>query len=67
MAIEKAETAAGAALEQHNGLIRKMERGQDTYALRSDLSRVESWQSRITGGMLIIGVIGVSNLIKLWT
>lgn len=67
LAIEKAEAAAGAALEAHNGLLRKMEREQASYALKSDVGRVEAWQAKITGGMIIIGIIGVSNLVKLWT
>lgn len=66
LAIEKAEAAASSALEAHNGLLRKMEKEQSTYALKTDIARLESWQARITGGMIIIGIIGISNLVKLW-
>lgn len=61
-----AKKAAEDALTLHNGLIRQMKEQQATYARKDDVQRLESWQAKITGGMLILGIIGLSNLVKLW-
>ena len=81
VAIEKAESAAREALltakgeanerlASHNGLIDKMEAQQATYALRETteqrFSRLEQWQAKLTGGMILLAAIGLANLLKLW-
>jgi thioredoxin-like negative regulator of GroEL len=30
-------------------------------------TRLEQWQAKITGGMLVLGAIGLSNFVRLWT
>jgi len=34
------------------------------YATKADLVGLKDWQSKITGGLLLLGVIGVSLLVK---
>ena len=53
--------------EKHNDLIRQMERKDETYATKEQVGRVEAWQSRLTGAIVLLGGIGVANLVKLWT
>lgn len=67
LATSVAKEAAEAALELHNGLIRQMKEQQGTYARQDEVRRLESWQGRLTGGLVVVSIIGVSNLVKLWT
>lgn len=43
----------------------QIENGQSNDDKR--FKRLESWQSKLTGGMIVLGFIGISNLIKIWT
>jgi hypothetical protein len=67
LAVIKAEEAAKEVLELHNGLIRKMDEQQSIFARRIDVERLERFQSRMTGAMIILGGIGLTNLVKLWS
>jgi hypothetical protein len=66
LAVEKALSTATALAEKHNDLIRAAEARDATYATKEDVGRLESWQTRLTGGMVVIAIIGVSNLVKIW-
>lgn len=65
LAITKALESSLQLAEKHNDLIRQMEKKDDTYATKAEVNRLASWQARLTGGMLLLGAIGVGNLIKL--
>jgi hypothetical protein len=65
-AIQTAHQASQALAEKHNDLIRQQERKDATYATKAEISRIEAWQSKITGGVIILGFIGIANLTKLW-
>lgn len=77
LAVEKALTSADALADKHNDLIRAGEKKDETYATKSELTAVEKmfaesvgrivqWQSKLTGGMIILAFIGIGNLVKLW-
>ena len=66
LATQVAKLAADDALKLHNGLLRQMREQQGTYALKSEVARLERWQTRISGGMIVLAAIGLTNLIKLW-
>jgi len=67
LAIKTALDASQELAARHNDLIRHGEQKDATYALKEDTKRLEAWQSRLTGGMVILAVIGISNLWKIWT
>jgi len=66
LAVRTADSAVKEITELHNGLIRKMDSQQKQFATKTELGRVEKLQSKITGGMIVLGVIGITNLAKLW-
>jgi len=64
-------------LASHNGLIRQMrdreaefasQRGLDDFKESVDrrIGAVEKFQAKITGGLILVGAIGVANLVKVW-
>jgi hypothetical protein len=53
--------------EKHNDLIRQMERKDALYATNTEVDRLAAWQARLGGGLLVLGFIGVANLIKVWS
>ena len=64
-------------LASHNGLIDQMQALSGTFVTRDTmdalkegnderLRRIESWQAKVTGALVLISVIGVANLVKLW-
>lgn len=59
--------AAKELADKHNDLIHAMERKDETYASRIDLSRLANIQSKMIGGLIVLGAIGVTNLIRVWT
>lgn len=80
-AVAKAELAAKEALgvakaeaterlTAHNGLLDKMEAQAATFALRetSDerFRRLEQWQAKINGALLLVAAVGLANLVKVW-
>lgn len=76
-AVEVAAFEAKERLTAHNGLIGKMEDQAAHFATRESVedykkaadmrfSRVERFQSMLTGAMLLISVIGIANLVKVW-
>ena len=77
-AIATALTASQELAAKHNDLIRQQEKKDATYATKDevtalvraqgrDIDRLSSWQARLGGGLLVLGFIGIANLIKLWT
>lgn len=50
---------------EHGTLKDSMEK--DTDSLGERLGRMETLGARIGGGLFVVGVIGVANLIKIWT
>ena len=67
VALQKALDAAQAMAEKHNDLIRAAEKKDEGYATKLEFSRLENWQAKITGGMIVIAAIGVANFVKVWT
>lgn len=76
-AIEVADREAKQRLDDHNGLIGKMEAQASTFATRESLDdfkgatddrlrRFEKFQAMLAGGGLVLGFIGVANLVKVW-
>ena len=53
--------------EKHNDLIRHGERKDETYATKTEVGRLEGWQNKITGGLILLSLIGIANLVKVWT
>jgi hypothetical protein len=77
VALDKALAAARELAQAHNDLIRKQEVLVGTFATKDAIedrlghvgdrfSRLEDWQARLTGGLIVVSVIGVANLVKLW-
>jgi hypothetical protein len=76
-AVGIATVEAKERLSAHNGLIDRMEVLTASFVTREILEtlkesyeqrlrRTESWQSKITGGLILMSVIGVANLVKIW-
>lgn len=76
-AVGLANVEAKERLSAHNGLIDRMEVLTASFVTREILDalkessevrlrRIESWQSKITGGLILVSVIGVANLVKIW-
>jgi ferric-dicitrate binding protein FerR (iron transport regulator) len=81
-AVDKAFASATKLSEAHNDLLRKMEKLTETFATKDVLeeratrteeaiegriTRLESWQARLSGGLLVIAAVGLANFVKLWT
>jgi hypothetical protein len=77
-AIDKALSSQKELAAKHNELISQMEKKDATYLtvqtqkLRNDFvdsrfSRIENFQAKITGGLMMIAIVGVANFVKLWT
>lgn len=66
LAIKTADDASRQLAEKHNDLIRQQEKKDATYATKNDVDRLTAWQSKIAGGLVVVSVIGVANLIKVW-
>ena len=54
---------AVAALEKH--LTEKIDTGDENADLR--FGKIERFQATLVGGLMIVGFIGVANLVKVWT
>ncbi len=76
-AIEKAERAMGTRLEAMNAFRAQIERERASYVTRdfmderegkSDgrIGRLEAWQGKIVGGLMVITAIGVANFVEVW-
>jgi hypothetical protein len=66
LAIKTALDASQELAARHNDLIRHGEQKDATYATKDDVERLSAWQSKLTGGLLVVMFIGVANLVKLW-
>jgi hypothetical protein len=66
-AITTALTSAKELAEKHNDLIRSGERKEETYASKEEVGRLAGWQAKMSGGLIVLGFIGVANLVKVWT
>lgn len=67
LAVKAAFAASKELLDKHNDLIHAMERKDETYATRLDVTRLANIQSKMLGGLIVLGGIGVTNLVRLWT
>jgi hypothetical protein len=76
-AITVAADEAAERLKAHNGLIDKMEEQATHFATRESLddykkanddrfTRIEKFQYMLGGGLLVVGFIGATNLVKVW-
>ncbi len=77
-AVDKAFAASEKLAEKHNDLIKQMQErdknyvAQDVYderhkALQDKVSATQNLQAKIVGGMGVLAVIGISNLIRVWS
>jgi len=77
-AVKVAAAEATERLKAHNGLIDQMQAQAAHFATRESfedfkdsndkrLKSIEGWQARLGGGLLVVGFIGVANLVKIWT
>jgi len=77
-AVAVAANEAQERLAAHNGLIEQMRQQASLFATRESfddfkesndkrLKAIESWTARVTGGLVLVGFIGVANLVKIWT
>ena len=77
-AVNVAAREATDRLAAHNGLIEQMRQQAAQFATRESfddfkdandkrLKAIEGWTARVTGGLVLVGFIGVANLVKIWT
>lgn len=77
-AISVASVESKERLDQHNGLLQKMESQAATFPTREVIdalmqgldmrvSRVERLLFMATGGLFLVGLVGIANLVKVWT
>jgi len=77
-AITVAAHEAADRLAAHNGLIDQMQAQGGTFATRETvenmkdetnrrIGRIEGFQAKIVGGLLVVTAVGIANLVKLWT
>lgn len=75
-AVETAKVASDEHLALHNGLIEEIREDRSTLAKKESveyqrqqddarMKRLESFQSKMLGGIVVIGAIGVGNFVKL--
>jgi hypothetical protein len=67
LAVKTALDSAHELAAKHNDLIRQMERKDATYATQTEVDKLAAWQARLGGGLIVVGFIGIANLVKLWT
>ena len=69
-ALGVAKAEATERLTAHNGLLDKMEAQASTFALREvadeRFRKLEQWQAKINGALLLVAAVGLANLVKLW-
>lgn len=77
-AIEVAAHEAAERLAAHNGLIEQMRQQAQQFSSRESLddfkdvaekrwSRIERFQASLMGAILLVSLIGIANLVKVWT
>lgn len=77
-AITVASVEAKERLDQHNGLIGKMENQAGTFVSRdvldefksandSRVGRIERLIFMAMGGLFLVGLVGIANLVKVWS
>jgi hypothetical protein len=66
-AVKTALDASKELAAKHNDLIRQQEKKDATYATKDEVNRLAGWQSKLGGGLLVLGFIGIANLVKIWT
>ena len=76
-AVSTAKVASDEHLKMHNGVLEEMKEDRVNFS-RGDVveehreqddtrfKRLESFQAKMLGGMVVLGAIGLGNLIKLW-
>ncbi len=65
-AVNVASIESKERLDQHNNVIGRMDTLTKTFATKEAVEHIEAWQARLTGGLVVVAVIGVVNLAKLW-
>jgi hypothetical protein len=65
-AVAVAKLASDEHLKAHNDVLEGWKNERSTFATKTEAGRIETWQTRLTGGMVVIAIIGVSNLVKIW-
>lgn len=66
MAVQKAEDANERRLNLLNEFRAQSVDEGKKYALRETVNALEVHQARLYGGMVVIGAIGIANLVRLW-
>ena len=77
-AIEVAAQEAKERLIAHNGLIEQMRRQAEHFAPRESMEdhkevsdkrfgRIERFQASLMGGLFLLSLIGIANIVKVWT
>ncbi len=67
LAVKTALDASKELAEKHNDLLRAMEKKDETYASKAEVARLVQAQAKLGGGILVLGAIGITNLVKLWS
>jgi len=76
-AISKADTSLTIRLEQMNQFRSQITQERGTYVTREfideqakagndRLSRLEAWQGKVIGGLMVVAAIGVANFVEVW-
>ena len=77
-ALAKADSALTSRLEQMNEFRAQITQERGSYVTREFIdeqtkgsnerfTRLENWQGKIIGGLTVVAVVGVTNLVKVWT
>lgn len=70
LAVETALTSAKELSEAHNGLLRKLELLIETFPTKETVearfARIEAFQAKLVGGLVVVSVVGVSNFVRIW-
>jgi len=77
-ALAKADFALTGRLEQMNEFRSQITQERGSYVTREFIdeqtkgsnerfTRLENWQGKIIGGLTVVAVVGVTNLVKVWT
>ena len=69
-AIQKAESSLNKRLEGMNEFREQLKDQTATFAIKEQtderISRIESFQNKLLGGLTLLTVMGISNFMKIW-
>lgn len=66
LAVDKAESSQDRRLSLLNEFRQQSMDESKKYALKETVSLLETQQARLYGGMLVIGAIGIANLVRMF-